>query len=118
MAIDYSVFKDVGGIPKPEARVDAKRAKRLSRDEAERICRAAVKKRDKGKCVVPGCKESSQHLHHITYRSKGGKWVSGNICSLCPAHHQLVHLGRIHISGNADDELIITGDEKDLRFKL
>jgi hypothetical protein len=30
----------------------------------------------------------------------------------------MVHAGRISISGNADEELIITGDRKDLAFKL
>lgn len=95
-----------------------KRAKRLTREQDERDCRDIVKKRDKGKCVIPGCKEKSDHLHHITYRSKGGKWRSGNICSLCASHHQMVHLGKIQIEGNADDELKITGDVAALRFKL
>lgn len=77
-----------------------------------------MKKRDGGKCVVPGCKERSAHLHHILYRSKGGKWRTENIASLCPCHHALVHAGRIQISGNADEHLTITGDKKDLAFKL
>lgn len=121
MAIDYSVFADVGGIPKHakgDSRAEAKRAKRLDKQQRERECREAVKRRDKGKCVVPGCKERSEHMHHITYRSKGGKWRSENICSLCPSHHAMVHAGRIHISGNADDHLTITGDAAALRFRL
>jgi 5-methylcytosine-specific restriction endonuclease McrA len=82
-----------------------------------RACRAAVKKRDKGRCVIPGCKEAAQHMHHIVYRSHGGKWHSENICSLCVTHHQLVHAGLIQIAGNADVHLDITGDLKHLRFK-
>lgn len=104
--------------PKPEPRIYAKRATKLSLAQQERDCRIAVRRRDKGRCVVPGCKERSAHLHHIVYRSRGGKWRSPNICSLCVAHHQLVHAGRIQISGNADEELIITGDRLDLEFKL
>ncbi len=99
-------------------RVEAQRQKRLTKAEQERICRAAVRKRDHGKCVVPGCKEASAHLHHIVYRSKGGKWKAENICSLCVAHHALVHAGRITITGNANEHLTILGDAKDLRFKL
>lgn len=106
------------GFPKPEPRVYAKKAKKLDLLSQERICRDVVRKRDKGRCVVPDCKKRAQHMHHITYRSRGGKWRSANICSLCPSHHSLVHAGRIHISGNADDELIITGDRKDLAFRL
>lgn len=117
MPIDYSGF----AIPKVRPgglRVEEKRTKRLTLAEQERDCRAAVQKRDKSRCVVPGCKERSQHLHHILYRSRGGKWRDSNICSLCPGHHALVHAGRIAISGDANDELIITGDKKDLAFKL
>jgi hypothetical protein len=117
MAIDYSGF----AIPKVrdgESRVETKRADRLSKAEQERNCRIAVKKRDKGRCVVPGCKEASDHLHHIQYRSKGGKWRTENIASLCAGHHSLVHLGKIDISGNADEHLTITGERKYLAFKL
>lgn len=115
--IDYSGF----AIPKVRAgdsRAEAKRAKRLDQATEERICREQVKRRDHGKCVVPGCKERSDHLHHITYRSKGGKWRSGNICSLCSSHHAMVHLGKIQISGNADEHLTIAGETAALKFKL
>lgn len=117
MAIDYSALGP-NSIPKGTPRVESKRASRLSKAELDRTCRIAVKKRDKGRCVVPGCKEASDHLHHITYRSKGGKWRTENICSLCSAHHQLVHLGKIDIEGNADVHLTITGARKYLAFRL
>lgn len=41
-----------------------------------------------------------------------------NLVSLCHEHHQLRHAGVIHISGNADDEIIVTGDVDRLRFRL
>ncbi len=68
--------------------------------------------------MVPRASFDEAHLHHIVYRSKGGKWHPGNIASLCPSHHQMVHLGKITIRGNADEELIIEGDTAALRFKL
>ena|SRR5262252_4250403 len=114
MGIDTSMLK----FAKPVPRVVTKRAKRLDVLSQERICREVVRKRDKGRCVVPGCREKSAHLHHIVYRSRGGKWRSGNICSLCVGHHALVHAGQIQISGDANDELIITGPKEYLRFKL
>jgi hypothetical protein len=118
VAIDYSVF----AIPKNGGRlvVEEKRSKRLSHDDAERICREAVRKRDHGKCVIPGCKEAAAHQHHIVYRSRSRalKYAHGNRCSLCVAHHQLVHGGKITISGNADDHLTIEGDKALLKFKL
>lgn len=65
-----------------------------------------------------GTWEENVDGHHILYRSKGGKWRSGNICSLCPSHHSMVHLGKITISGDADDHLTIVGDRAALSFKL
>lgn len=114
MSIDWSLF----AIPKGTPRVVDRIARKKDLEQQERDCRAAVRKRDKGKCVVPGCKEASQHMHHVTYRSRGGKWRSGNIASLCVRHHQLLHAGLITIAGDADVHLTITGDRKYLRFKL
>lgn len=56
------------GIPKPEpsALTKKRRDKLDARDE--RAAREAVRRRDHGKCRIPGCIERSQHLHHIIYR--------------------------------------------------
>ena len=116
MGIDYSSLAH----PKGKLRVEEKREQRLSQAEQERTARAAVRKRDGGKCVIPGCKEKAEHLHHITYRShsKKRKWHTGNLASLCVGHHAMVHAGRIRISGDADVHLDVFGDKKDLSFKL
>jgi len=60
---------DTSGLafPKPEPRVRTKKAVKLDLAAQERICRAAVKRRDHGKCVVPGCKEYYAVLHHIVF---------------------------------------------------
>ena len=105
-------------FPKGTPRVVDRIAKKRDYAKQERECRAAVKKRDHGRCVVPGCKEFSRHVHHIVFRSRGGKWSSQNCCSLCVQHHQLVHAGLITITGDADVHLTITGDAKYLRFRL
>lgn len=109
------------GFPKPEPRIVANKRRRLDLAALERECRAAVKRRDKGHCVVPGCKERTNlHLHHIVYRSHSRRmtWLTSNCCLVCPAHHALQHAGKIHISGNADEHLDITGERKYLEFKL
>jgi 5-methylcytosine-specific restriction endonuclease McrA len=105
-------------FPKGQPRVVDRIQRKQELRAQERACRKAVKARDKGRCVVPGCKERSAHLHHIVYRSRGGKWRSENVCSLCVTHHQMVHASMIRIEGNADSELVITGDVNKLRFKL
>jgi|SRR6185436_13829220 len=105
-------------FPKGPPRVVDRIARKAALASQERLCRAAVKRRDHGRCQIPGCREMSRALHHIVFRSQGGKWRTPNVCSLCTRHHQLLHGGLITISGNADEHLTITGDAKYLRFKL
>ena len=106
MSIDYNALGP-GSIPKGTPRVIDRIQQKRDYAKQERECRIAVKQRDKGRCVVPGCREASKHLHHIVYRSRGGKWQSGNIASLCVMHHQMVHAALIQIDGNADEGLTI-----------
>ena len=112
--IDWSLF----AIAKPRPRVldRLERKQQLAKDERE--CRAAVKKRDKGRCVVPGCNDAGTNKHHIVYRSRGGKFDTKNIASLCVVHHQLVHACILKIEGDADNHLSITGPAKYLRLKV
>jgi len=107
-------------FPKSEPRVitNRRREKLVARDE--RACREIVRKRDGGKCRIPGCKERATELHHIVYRSKSKRlrWLPQNLVSLCTDHHRLQHAGIISISGNADEEIIVAGDRDRLKFRL
>jgi 5-methylcytosine-specific restriction endonuclease McrA len=108
------------GIPKPEPRCVTKKRRDKVDAKDERTCREITRKRDKGKCRIPGCKEAAVHLHHIVYRSKSKRlrWRTENCVWLCVDHHRLEHAGEITIAGNADDEIIITGNVGALRFRL
>src|SRR5690242_14141586 len=108
------------GFPKAEPSVVQKARKKKLDAKAERAAREIVRKRDKGKCRIPGCKEKAVHVHHLIYRSKsrGLRWNPRNLLSLCQQHHGLVHAGTINISGGADAEIIVTGDVDRLRFRL
>lgn len=116
MAIDYSGF----AIPKPEPRIVTKKRRAKLDAKDERAAREIVRARDKGRCRIPNCSERATELHHIVYRSKsrGLRWVPSNLVSLCKDHHALEHAGIISISGNADEEIIVTGDTDRLRFRL
>lgn len=107
-------------IPKPEPRCVTKKRRDKLDAKDERACREIVRARDKGRCRIPNCHERSVHLHHIVYRSKSKRlrWVPSNLVSLCVDHHRLEHAGIITISGNADEEIIVTGDVDRLRFRL
>jgi hypothetical protein len=53
-------------------------------------------------------------------RSRSGrlKWLSSNCLLLCREHHALRHAGVIQITGDADGEIVITGDVDRLKFRL
>ena len=96
-------------LPAVTPRVIDRVAQKSELAKKERVCRRAVKIRDHAKCRVPGCRKAAAHQHHLVYRSKGGKWVTGNIVSLCVLHHQLVHAKVITIRGDADARLTFDG---------
>ncbi len=106
--------------PKPEPRCLTKKRREKVDARDERACREIVRKRDGGKCRIPGCLERSVEAHHIVYRSKSKarRWDPANLVSLCQEHHQLRHANVIRISGNADEEIIVTGNTDLLRFRL
>ena len=119
--MDYTFLNDIpGAIAKPEPRVVTKKRRDKIDAKDERACREIVRKRDHGQCRIPGCTERASEAHHIVYRSKSKakRWDPSNLVSLCPSHHRLRHAGVIHVSGNADEEIIVTGDVDRLRFRL
>lgn len=107
-------------LRKPEPRVVTKTRREKLDAKNERAVREITRARDKGKCRIPGCKEHATELHHIVPRSQSKRlrYATSNLLWLCLAHHRLRHAGVIQISGNADSELVITGDVDRLRFRL
>lgn len=114
--MDTSMLK----FAKPEPRCVLKRRAEKFDQKQERACREITRARDKGKCRIPGCTEHATELHHIVPRSqsKRKRWLTSNCVWLCTDHHRLRHAGVIQISGNADEEIIVTGDVNRLRFRL
>jgi 5-methylcytosine-specific restriction endonuclease McrA len=105
---------------KPEPRCVLKKRRAKFDAKQERACREITRSRDGGKCRIPGCSERATELHHIVPRSqsKAKRWLTSNCLWLCTTHHQLRHASVITISGNADGEIIVTGDVNRLRFRL
>jgi hypothetical protein len=59
-----------------------------------------------GLCAVPGCSRAARHVHHVVFRSRGGKDVATNLVGLCVAHHlHGVHLGYLVVTGRAGERL-------------
>jgi hypothetical protein len=63
-----------------------------------------VRRRDGGKCCVPGCR-AARHLeiHHIVPRAAGGGHGPENLTVLCDGHHTALHDGKLTITGKAPD---------------
>jgi hypothetical protein len=76
------------------AQCDAQRVGRVDRDvpdvttsDVPAPVRRQVERRDRGRCVVPGCRSSRYlDLHHVVPRAHGGTHVARNLCLLCTAH--------------------------------
>jgi 5-methylcytosine-specific restriction endonuclease McrA len=62
--------------------------------------------RDRGRCVVPGCRNATfVDLHHLDLRSEGGEHDPDNLVVLCGAHHGALHRGRLRIDGKVSTGL-------------
>jgi hypothetical protein len=62
--------------------------------------RRMVWHRDKGRCVVPGCRARRYlDVHHLLAREDGGKHSVENLCLLCSGHHRAVHRRTLRVTG-------------------
>ncbi|MCK6547606.1 hypothetical protein L6R52_17280, partial [Myxococcota bacterium] len=70
--------------------------------------RRFVLRRDRGRCVVPGCSHATfVDLHHVTPRSEGGTHDPDGLATLCGAHHTAIHEGRLSIEGRASTGFVV-----------
>jgi 5-methylcytosine-specific restriction endonuclease McrA len=74
---------------KPRPRILSKWQKQLEKDRQWRDVSKVVRKRDGGKCR--SCKKPGSQLHHIVYRSHGGKDVAANLILTCDRCHAAIH---------------------------
>jgi hypothetical protein len=61
-----------------------------------------VRRRDGGRCRVPGCRSArGLEIHHIVHREHGGGHEAGNLILLCSSCHTAHHDGILTIRGTA-----------------
>ena len=100
--------------PEPRARTRAKTVK--ARESAEDRVYRLVDQRDKGRCRLTGRRGDPYsvdpldrlHHHHIVERSRGGETSTSNIVSVHRTVHDLIHESRVHVVGDADEQLTWT----------
>ena len=96
-------LKQWGILP---TRLSKSRAKRVKIDKAKSL-RASVRGRDGQQCQcchIPVLVEATNpaqraHVHHIRFRSQGGKDESKNLITLCADCHARVHRHTIKVIG-------------------
>ncbi len=86
-----------------------KAAGKRAQARADRLVYQAVDARDGHRCrVCLQYRAFDIQRHHIVARSLGGKTTTSNVISLCAECHLVgVHLKKIVLSGNADDQVDI-----------
>ena len=69
--------------------------------------RREVLRRDGGRCVIPGCRNSLfLDIHHLNLRSEGGNHDPDGLVVLCGAHHRAQHRGQLLIEGLVSSGLV------------
>jgi hypothetical protein len=81
--------------------LDGDAPERAHQDVTPAIARF-VRRRDGGRCRVPGCRSSrALEIHHIIHREHGGGHEASNLILLCASCHTAHHEGLLVISGTA-----------------
>jgi len=87
--------------------LDAADPERATRDVTP-AKRRLVRRRDKGRCRVPGCRSTRcLEIHHVVARALGGSHDLENMILICDGCHAALHRGLLAISGTSS-ELTVT----------
>jgi hypothetical protein len=74
---------------------------RATQDVPPKVVRV-VRRRDGGRCCVPGCRASRYlEIHHVVPREAGASHAADNLTLLCDGHHRAHHEGKLSITGKA-----------------
>jgi len=75
-----------------------------------RWLRRRVLGRDHGTCRWSGCGRPARHLHHMKHWTRDtGRTDADNLLGVCWHHHHLLHEGGWEATGDADDQVTLTG---------
>jgi hypothetical protein len=70
--------------------------------------RRQVMRRDRKRCVVPGCANHRfLDVHHLDLRCEGGGHDPDRMAVFCGSHHRAVHAGRLWIDGTATQGFVV-----------
>ncbi len=81
---------DLGFHPVPKPTYKRKAAKRGDRNKFSKYVRDQIKDHFEDTCQM--CLGRGIHIHHVKFRSQGGRGVFSNGLLLCNSCHKLIHL--------------------------
>jgi hypothetical protein len=97
-ACDAQLLGDVGSAPSAGPHMGAQRATQTIPPATRR----AVMRRDRRRCVIPGCTNHRfLDVHHVYPRAEGGGHDRARLLVLCGSHHRAVHAGTLSVGGDA-----------------
>lgn len=98
----------VGGRPHVGDRSSIPRGDGRATQSIPPAVRRAVVRRDRRRCVVPGCMNHRfLDVHHVHPRAEGGGHAPEGLAVLCGAHHRAVHRGALCIEGTATTGFVV-----------
>jgi len=104
-ADDCTSTKLVGECPHAGAAAPA-RPKARATQTIPPATRRQVMRRDRGRCVVPGCQNHRfLDVHHLLPRSEGGGHDPDQLAVLCGSHHRAAHAGTLDVGGSVQSGL-------------
>ncbi len=99
----YSGLEFAKPEPRPVAKSKRQAIQRLI-DERES---ALVRRRSRGVCELPGCREKAEHVHHLLggngRRGRGESAQASHKVHICSEDHRQIHDHRIRLSWDESD---------------
>lgn len=80
------------GIAVPKPKHKRRIPKQANRNEFDSLTRKRIRKRDNGECQQ--CGAPATQIHHVVFRSQGGRGVYENGMLVCHICHDRIHRDR------------------------
>lgn len=103
----------MSGFQKPRPRVLDKRKQARDKNANWRTVSKLVKARD---LVCRVCRGRGDHVHHIVYRSHGGKDIESNLILTCADCHRDIHAKLVLVSYEAANPAMTIRFERNVQW--
>ena len=89
---------------------------RLPPDEYKARCKEVLQ-RDGWRCRLCG-RRNTLHVHHVLFRSRGGKDTLNNLLTVCYLQHEQIHKKELILFGDANCFVTVQDKKKQIRYNV